>query len=567
MHVEQSINFVFEWCDNDDNDKNLNQVDIDVDGCHSTLTDPKNENCLECHICGMIFENNDTRSSNLALELHLRDPALPDIMIGDMKKNQRINNSHDKELDKNRNRKNHDGNEKVVQNICTTKVIVSDRHTNDINEKCKNEETNQNIHQNNHRRRHHHHQLEKEMKLAVATVTSEMDGKRLRWCCRQSDFPLSIHVKSKKICEQLIKSGRIYVNDYIVLDSSRILKTGDVVTFTMYQHQNTNATVGMQKEQDTDTSKKRNYYGVKIMKIMNMQDPSKKLIVAFKPVGVRTVGSFSSQTLEMIVASYMVEMKSCKDIICESITKLDTGCAGFCVLIASGNFGTSNSEITDTTTNTTTTPRTANEMIDPISKIISVTYKFTTLVHGSVPSNWDQGIYMRLPTCASRRWNNRQNGGVQSDEQVEEILVKDHVVNVVENEGNWVKVKCVQRLGGDDDNDKSMTPNLSTLVIMSPSESGRLSNTLCYMLRKVGYPVVNDRFCKQELAQLPRVMRNILKNKLCIGCYDIVLSLCCTSAQNENIKSVSVHEDPNSRTQCTYWQTICCGAGDTLDVN
>mmetsp|Transcript_27864 Transcript_27864/g.40741 ORF Transcript_27864/g.40741 Transcript_27864/m.40741 type:complete len:117 (+) Transcript_27864:122-472(+) len=66
---------------------------------------------------------------------------------------------------------------------------------------------------------------------------------------------------------------------------------------------------------------------------------------------------------------------------------------------------------------------------------------------------------------------------------------------------------------------------LSTVEINASSNanSGRLCNSLCFLLRKMNYPVVNDRFCKREYASLPRYVRNVLKNKLCIGCYGVTI--------------------------------------------
>jgi len=59
---------------------------------------------------------------------------------------------------------------------------------------------------------------------------------------------------------------------------------------------------------------------------------------------------------------------------------------------------------------------------------------------------------------------------------------------------------------------------LSTVEITTSSNanSGRLCNSLCFLLRKMNYPVVNDRFCKREYASLPRYVRNVLKNKFCM---------------------------------------------------
>jgi hypothetical protein len=52
-------------------------------------------------------------------------------------------------------------------------------------------------------------------------------------------------------------------------------------------------------------------------------------VVAFKPVGMRTIGSFSAQTLEMVVSAQTREPF-------KAVSKLDMGCAGLCVLRRDG---------------------------------------------------------------------------------------------------------------------------------------------------------------------------------------------------------------------------------------
>merc|ERR1711957_172654 len=66
-------------------------------------------------------------------------------------------------------------------------------------------------------------------------------------------------------------------------------------------------------------------------------------IVAYKPVGIRAVGSFSDQTLESITStiaslpSFSLSSLGGNSngglIQYNSITKLDTGCEGLCVLL------------------------------------------------------------------------------------------------------------------------------------------------------------------------------------------------------------------------------------------
>jgi hypothetical protein len=60
--------------------------------------------------------------------------------------------------------------------------------------------------------------------------------------------------------------------------------------------------------------------------------------------------------------------------------------------------------------------------------------------------------------------------------------------------------------------------------------------------------VVNDRFSKREAAVLPRRMRNILKQRICIGCYKVCIEF------SNNQRDIKV--EPHKRTQSVFWQKL-----------
>ena len=93
---------------------------------------------------------------------------------------------------------------------------------------------------------------------------------------------------------------------------------------------------------------------------------------------------------------------------------------------------------------------------------------------------------------------------------------------------------------------------ISTLEIRSGHDDGRLANTISYILRKLGYPVVNDRFARREASALPRRMKNLLKQKVCIGCYQVDIH----TANQHEVVSIEAHK----RTSCSFWR-------DQLDMD
>ena len=504
MMVQQSINFVFQERKEENGGNENDEIDHvqTTDNLEPCAPLPVLESLHQCDVCGMAF------TSKTDLMLHLESPATPDIMIDEG----RYKNTIEGTVEKIKEFNDNDGKIKKNNEAASTTHEIKPINLRNYSRNLKEEF---NI-------------------LSESSVPSQYDGKRLRWCCRQADFPTSKFIVSKKHCETLITSGRVYVNKSLALDSGRILTTGDVITL-------------IDKTKDVPDLPEQSNHGVEIIRVIPTCKRNIKIVVAFKPVGVRTIGAFSSQTLEMIVTRLLGKKKSCLEILCNSITKLDTGCAGLCVLTAE----------------TREKDRISNESSSEI--IMDINYEFTALLHGSVPSDWDDGVFTKIPGSGSRRWKNKRN-----DLNLNNTLMEDNssydldckypseddnlgLPGTLMLEGDSVFIKCNERYDHSVNDQLELSSYLSTVTIKSSLDSGRLSNSLCFLFRKAGFPVVNDRFCKRELSRLPRIMRNILKNKLCIGCYSIKLLV---SGIHNKTQTVNVSIEPQSRTLCSHWQNI-----------
>ena len=403
-------------------------------------------------------------------------------------------------------------------------------------------------------------QIDEELKMVEAVVDKRFDSKRMKWVCRQEDFPLLKYMKSQKQCKDSIKAGRVFVNGVVALDSCRILRENDVVTLlkaglaTSHDDDQTNTLQRLVPPESSDNL----HLGVKILRDIPISSESAsidlRVVVAFKPVGVRVVGSFSTQTLEMITKSILdtssrklkcTPISGTNGVKCTPISKLDTGCAGLCVLI-----------VTD------------DSYSKPIIQVPHVIYQFTALIHGSAPDGWEKGVYVQVPDGGSRKWKRQKISDSKTADVTEYSDHKaDDNADIVTTTsqldlGNSLFIRCIDRL--DYSGDRSST-NLSTVEIRSSHDEGRLANVISYIMRKVGHPIVNDRFCKRELAALPRVMRNILKNKICFGSFSLDIKLNSVDTDAPPLDEV-VSTEPHVRTQCSYWKGILCQNDDSSSV-
>lgn len=501
INVENSINFVFSVLAGDK---------VEEGDLQSTKSSPAASK-ITCDICGISFP------TTKKLEGHMRSSAIPDIILDDNKKH-KIIESKTKEPDKK---------DDILVNISSGQQNIDGTNNND------------NV-------------------LVQSLVSLEQDGKRLRWYCHYCSTnslwlltsttaatfttdsnihhssrkietittnglveaaatkisnkrkrgqnnhgngvvnTTKVKIKSKKEWNECIKAGRVKVNGIVAMDTSRILKNGDIVSVLREERKkevNTNIII---KESDNTGDKKTNqiirdnqkttannneessnlYCGddTNINDTVNLKNSRQDvhivdfipissssfnsnstvknlMVVAYKPVGCRVIGSFSNRTLEMIVADLFMKsvrrirdqamdtntnnnvdnILSCfdksdgnssfinniisDDCKCDALSKLDTGCAGLVVLLLTTKIKTNNES--ERTTTKISLQNNNNNIIDSPNSIISdrnkttkgsniqalnhnmdVTIKikklFCALLHGHVPKEWDDGVIIKI---------------------------------------------------------------------------------------------------------------------------------------------------------------------------
>ena len=349
----------------------------------------------------------------------------------------------------------------------------------------------------------------KDATLVEANVEKQYDSKRLKNVCRQEGFPLSTYIKSKSQVENAIKNGRVFVNGVVAFDTGRVLRENDVVTLVNEEHDP--AADGNSDEVPNNVSV------VQFEKeIASSRTQGLSIVIANKPVGMRCVGSFASTTLQMKTQKHYECSRGIEKLFCHPVTKLDTGCAGLCALAIS------------------------QEDIGNLDSL-RVCYTFTTLVHGRLPETWKNGIYAKTPTNGVRQWK-RQKKETNGAEDLDPSITLSTTELDLENAIFIKPVDVLSISGTEEQNDQFV----STLTASSRHDDGRLANVIPYVLRKLGHPVVNDRFAKREYSCLPRKMKNILKQKMCIGCYSL-------DVEFEGVTQ-TVATEAHKRTQCIFWR-------------
>ena len=291
-------------------------------------------------------------------------------------------------------------------------------------------------------------------------------------------------------------------------DSSRVVRSGDQIAIVADRSSSKELA-----DSESEATCPRPDTGVKIIRIIS----SDGSLVAMKPSKMRTNGTFSEDTLESQVSALMRNGKRYS-----SMTKLETGCEGVCYVVpVSGP--------------------------DPHEKRdISILYRYSALVFGHVPQNWSSGVYISMPSNGCRRWKNSSRSqdvdGAKADAEEESYVPR--VSTSPSTGGEQLFVRCISRTSGG--NSQALT--LSSLIVESDVKDGKLCSTISFVLRKLGHGVVNDRFCKREGAELPRIVRNRLKKKTFCGCYGLQIR---GDAEAESIE-VSVPD----RLKTVYWDAL-----------
>lgn len=344
--------------------------------------------------------------------------------------------------------------------------------------------------------------------LIEGTVEQRFDSKRIKWLCRHEDFPLSKYIKSKSQCYDAIRNGRVFVNRHVVLDTGRFVRENDVVTLVKSEP------VGNSGEGPNDSSGTNIRF---VREIASHKTEGLSIVIANKPVGIRCVGSFSSTTLEMKTQKHYENSRGVEKLFCSPLTKLDIGCSGLCALAIS-----------------------PSSIHQKALESLNICYNFTVLVHGSTPNTWKSGIYARVPINGVRQWKRQKKAdcGEKVDHD-SSISLSTTALDL----HNAILVKSVDMLSIPGAEEEQF---ISTLTISSSHDEGKMANVIPYILRKLGYPVVNDRFAKREYSHLPRRMKNILKQKICIGCY-------CLNIEFEGATQL-VRTETHKHTQCKFWR-------------
>ena len=346
--------------------------------------------------------------------------------------------------------------------------------------------------------------------LIEAAVEKQYDSKRLKNVCRQEGFPLSKYIKSKSQVENAIKNGRVFVNGLAAFDTGRFLKENDIVSLVKEEHN--------QAADDNNDEVAKNASVIKfVQEIPSTQTRGLSIVIANKPVGVRCVGSFASTTLEMKTQKHFACSRGVERLFCHPLTKLDTGCHGLCALAIS--------------------PKEMDEKLESLR----ICYDFTVLVHGRVPETWKTGIYAKIPTNGVRQWKRRKTDTAGAEDNDSSITVSRSELGL--ESAVFIKPLDMLSISGVEQQEEQC---ISTLIARSRHDDGRLANVIPYILRKLGYPVVNDRFAKREYSCLPRKMKNVLKQKICIGCYSLDIEF-------EHVTQ-TVATEVHKRTQCEFWR-------------
>ena len=309
----------------------------------------------------------------------------------------------------------------------------------------------------------------------TVAVSAHDDGKRLRWYIQHCMSPPK---RSKKESELLVRDGKVLVDDQVALDSGRILRA--------------DVQVSIQSDNDESSSAALIYKSIPSIRIVKAW--SESLQVVWKPVSMRAIGSFDGSTLEQTFS----RQTGCSY---KSLSKLDTGCSGLCVL-----------------------------QKDKISnQRQTIHHIFTALVHGHVPSEWKEGtVDIDLPMDGMRRWRKRPlSETAEHDDSPKTAIVSN--------------IQCPEQT---DFNSTNGVPELSTVIVSTDSSVSGLGSTICFYLRKAGHPVVGDRFAGTEYLSLPRPMRNRIKHRLSIG---------CTRVECRTLNAFAEDSTPE-KWKASYWQ-------------
>jgi 23S rRNA-/tRNA-specific pseudouridylate synthase len=309
-------------------------------------------------------------------------------------------------------------------------------------------------------------------------VDADGVGKRLRWFIQHNTH----QGLSKRQAESSITQGVVLVNGTPALDSSRILTMGDIIQVMLEQQQpakllSLSSTSNIVVSSSSTT-----------LEVLYRQSP---LLVVWKPAGMRNKGMFPG-TLE----AALLEQEG---VAYTSLSRLDTACPGLCVV-------------------TTQDERIA-------TSLPSIRHSLTALVHGRVPEEWSSSSPQKevsIPMQA--KWKKKRK---HSGDAAAAVVEHHETVQLIPMERTTTTAATDDNNNNNNNNKSNNTSkeidnaSLSTLCMVVTGTMASSASSLCRFLRQEGFPVVGDQYCRQEYLKLKRSIRNRIKNKLCIGCYQV----------------------------------------------
>ena len=519
MNVEGSRHYFFAIPNVHHNSSNSANASATVTAPPVASKSSSKEASLSCAICGLSFGDHG------GLQKHLKAPALPDP-------------PPTADADATHKKTNRSAS-LAVENEPAPKIIgKDDSNTKNSHTTCSKSSSPQ----------HHSWNI----------VEEKHEGIRLRRFLHQ----VAMTERSKKQCDTLITDGLIHVNGSVAIDTGRILKMGDTITLELKE---TEVAPKIQAIEFTDQP---------VIRVVSSFPPATKessssnkvvlprnyLIVVHKPVGMTPRGYYeSSRTLEKVVSWQMNDGGKYKN-----LSNLDKGCGGLCVLRLEQEKPTNDNL----------------RHIQHRQHDLQVKHEFTALVYGHVPDIWNEGISAEVPWQSVRLWRRGRDDKSDSvqDVQDEECSEFECITNTTEPviiEGDnkdgsrgvartkiWMMdIRCVERTSlKRRTTDDKCAPAMSTVKITTVCTSYGLCRAICHYLRNQKYPVVGDRMCPKEYQRLPRSIRNRLKNKLCLGCFQVtVISTILTSTSKNPSKEK--REESDNQNSVHTWTT----AVDTPD--
>ena len=298
------------------------------------------------------------------------------------------------------------------------------------------------------------------VKAAAVTPTSNnnppLDKIRLRKYLQQH------YQLTKKRATQWITAEKVSVNGQVVTDDLRLIPLDATVQVAETINDEDGST------RDTKASLTAATMPIKIVAHVHEPSSSPSTLIVWKPVGLRTKGQFPG-TLETLVAQQQQKDADQQTLKVESLTRLDTGLSGLCLLHAADSC--------------------------PASHTV---HHFTGLVMGELPPIHAERMELLLHVDKQRKWKRKTNDDEQQTYRVQFCVTSTGVVPV---------------------GDKGQHVTLSTIQLDVLENLSGIGSLLAYALRKqCDLRIVGDRFSNKEYMVLPRSIRNRLKAKICLGC-------------------------------------------------